>query len=123
KAARSPLEKVSPGWRDPAAWMKLTDIVAVLLALSLPWSTSLVGIFGAFLLVTVAPTIELKDFLASLKRPISALPIALFLLALIGTLWSDAAWGVRFHSVEPTAKLLVLPVLFYHFERSARASW
>jgi len=117
------MEKVSPGWREPAAWMKLTDIVAVLLALSLPWSTSLVGIFGAILLVTVAPTIELKGFLASLKRPISALPIALFLLALIGTLWSDATWEVRFHAVGPTVKLLVLPVLFYHFERSARASW
>ena len=117
------MEKASPGWREPAAWMKLTDIVAVLLALSLPWSTSLVGIFGAILLVTVAPTIELKGFFASLKRPISALPIALFLLALIGTLWSDATWEVRFHAVGPTVKLLVLPVLFYHFERSARASW
>jgi O-antigen ligase len=122
-AVSSPIAKALPLWRDPAAWMKVSDVIAVLLALSLPWSTSLVGIFGAALLVTVAPTVELKGFLASLKRPVSALPIALFVLALVGTLWSDAAWGARFYAVGPAAKLLVLPVLLYHFERSARGSW
>src|SRR5947207_1781880 len=105
------------------AALEAVDIVAVLLALSLPWSTSLVGIFGAVLLITVAPTVELKGFLASLKRPISLLPIALFVLTLVGTLWSDAAWGARLYAVGPAAKFLVLPVLFYHFERSGRGSW
>ncbi|MEH2518926.1 O-antigen ligase [Bradyrhizobium sp. AZCC 1610] len=122
-AASSPIAKALPIWRDPTAWMKASDVVAVLLALSLPWSTSLVGIFGAALLVTVAPTLELKSFLASLKRPIFALPIALFVLALVGTLWSDASWGARFYAVGPAAKLLVLPVLLYHFERSTRGTW
>ena len=51
------------------------------------------------------------------------MPIALFVLAVVGTLWSDAAWGVRLHAVSPTAKLLMLPVLFYHFERSERGIW
>ena len=119
----SPTVPVLPAWRDPAAWMKVSDIVAVLLALSLPWSTSLVGILGVVLLITVAPTLELKSFLASLKRPISAMPIALFVLALAGTLWSDATWGARFYAVGPAAKLLVLPVLLYHFERSTRGTW
>ena len=58
-AASSPIGKALSAWRDPAAWMKLADIVAVLLALSLPWSTSLVGIFGVVLLITVVPTFEL----------------------------------------------------------------
>jgi hypothetical protein len=122
-ASSSPIAKALPVWRDPAAWMKTADIVAVLLALSLPWSTSLVGILGVVLLITVAPTLELKSFLALLKRPISALPIALFVLALVGTLWSDAAWGARFYAVGPALKLLVLPVLFYHFGRSTRGTW
>jgi len=38
----------------------------------------------------------------------------------VGTLWSDAAWGARLYAVGPAAKLLMLPVLFYHFERSSR---
>ena len=103
-ASSSPIAKALPVWRDPAAWMKTADIVAVLLALSLPWSTSLVGILGVVLLITVAPTLELNSFLALLKRPISALPIALFVLALVGTLWSDAAWGARFYAVGPAAE-------------------
>ena len=80
-------------WRDPVRWRTGTDVVAVLIALSLPWSTSLVGIFGVVLLIAIAPTVDLKAFWALLKRPICVAPIALFCLALVGTLWSDAAWG------------------------------
>src|SRR6476646_7175206 len=112
-----------PAWREPAAWSKRADLVAVLIAVSLPWSTSLVGIFGAVLVVVIAPTLDFRLFLRSLKRPISALPIALFVLALVGTLWSDAPWGARSYALSPAAKLLVLPLLFYHFERSTRGMW
>jgi O-antigen ligase len=110
-------------WREPAAWMTATDSVAVLLALALPWSTSLVGIFGVVMVFTLLPSIEIDIFVASLKRPICIAPIALFVLALIGTLWSDASWPARFHAVAPTAKLLMLPLLFYHFGRSQRGLW
>ncbi|HET7885527.1 MAG TPA: O-antigen ligase family protein [Bradyrhizobium sp.] len=103
--------------------MTTTDIVAVLLAASLPWSTSLVGIFGVVLVLVMLPTIDAPTFIASLKRPACMAPIALFLLALAGTLWSDANWNLRFHSVAPTAKLLLVPLLFYHFERSRRGLW
>ena len=106
--------------RDPAAWITTTDIFIVLTALSLPWSTSLVAIFAVAALLTMAPFFDAKAFLQALKRPISFLPVGLFALALVGTLWSDAPWHTRFYAVNPTAKLLVLPVLFYHFERSAR---
>jgi O-antigen ligase len=119
-AATSP---ALPAWRDPLAWTKAADIFAVLIALSLPWSTSLTGIFATAWLVTVAPTIDVRLFLESLKRPICLFPILLFALALVGTLWSDAAWGVRLYAVGPTAKLLVLPVMFYHYARSSRGMW
>jgi O-antigen ligase len=122
-AATSSEGPVLPVWRDPLAWARTADIVAVLIALSLPWSTSLVGIFAVAWLVTVAPTLDIRIFLESLKRPICALPLALFALALVGTLWSDAPWGARLYAISPTSKLLVLPVLFYHFQRSARGMW
>ena len=109
--------------RDPAAWMTTADIMAVLLALSLPWSTSLVGIFGVVMVLTMLPTLDAGAFVRSLKRPICMAPIALFGLALVGTLWSDAPWGVRLYAVGPTAKLLVLPFLFHHFGRSQRGLW
>ncbi|MBR0896431.1 O-antigen ligase family protein [Bradyrhizobium tropiciagri] len=112
-----------PAWRDPVRWQATTDVVAVLIALSLPWSTSLVGIFGVVLLIAIAPTVDLKAFWSLLQRPVCVAPIALFCLALVGTLWSDAAWGARLYAVGPTAKLLVLPVLLYHFQRSTRGNW
>ncbi|MDW3527920.1 hypothetical protein NQ357_25235, partial [Escherichia coli] len=87
--------------------------VAILLAASLPWSTSLVSILGVVMLITMLPFLDLERLLQILKRPISLAPIALFLLALVGTLWSDAAWGARLYAVGPAAKLLVLPGLFY----------
>ena len=99
------------------------DVFAILIAVSLPWSTSLVAIFSAALLVSMGPFLDVRAFLQSLKRPVCALPIALFALALAGTLWSDAPWGARLYAVVPTAKLLMLPLLLYHFERSERGMW
>ncbi|QOZ44046.1 ligase [Bradyrhizobium sp. CCBAU 53340] len=110
-------------FRSPAAWGETADLFAVLAAASLPWSTSLTAIFNAAFLVCMVPFPDIRAFLRSLTRPIAAAPIALFLLALVGTLWSDAPWGARLYAVGPTIKLLVLPVLLYHFQRSPRGSW
>jgi O-antigen ligase len=107
-------------WRDPAAWVATTDVFLILVALSLPWSTSLTAIFVVAAVVTMAPFFDAKAFLEILKRPIAFLPVALFVLALAGTLWSEAPWGERLYSAGPAAKLLTMPLLFYHFERSAR---
>jgi O-antigen ligase len=112
-----------PIWRNAAAWTAAADIFAGLTALALPWSTSLVAIFVLCWLAVAAWTLNYKVYFQSLKRPICLLPIALFMLAAIGTLWSDASWAARLYALSPAAKLLVLPGLFYHFERSARGMW
>jgi O-antigen ligase len=109
--------------RSPAAWRETVDILAVLTAASLPWSTSLAGIFNALMLLCMVPFLDVRAFLQFLKRPICIAPIALVVLALVGTLWSDASWGARLYAVNPTVKLLVLPILLYHFERSQRGHW
>jgi O-antigen ligase len=119
----APESPALPAWRDPSAWAKTADIVAVLLALFLPWSTSLAGIFIVIWLIAVAPTIELRAVAALLKRPICVFPLALFALAAIGTLWSDAPWAARLYAILPTTKLLMLPLLFYRYERSPRVMW
>ena len=107
-------------WRDPAAWVTTSDVFIILIAISLPWSTSLVAIFAVAALVTMVPFFDVGAFLQALKRPVCSVPVALFALAAAGTLWSDAPWGARLYAVGPAAKLLMLPVLFYHFERSSR---
>jgi O-antigen ligase len=108
---------------DPAARMRNVDLLTVLIAALLPWSTSGVSIGVVLWLAAVATTLELRPFLHSLKRPICVLPIALVALAVTGTLWSDAPWSARSYALSPTTKLLVLPLLFYHFERSTRGMW
>jgi O-antigen ligase len=114
----------APLWRwsrHPAAWTTTADIFFILVALSLPWSTSLVAIFVVAALAMMAPSFDRPAFLQSLRRPASMLPVLLFVVALVGTLWSDVPWGARLYAVGPSAKLLMVPVLLYHFERSSRA--
>src|SRR4051812_41917552 len=109
--------------RDPAVRIFNVDLVAVLVAALLPWSTSGVGIGMLVWLVALAATLELRPFLRSLRRPICALPIALVALAALGMLWSDAPWSARTYALSPATKLLALPFLLYHFERSTRGMW
>jgi O-antigen ligase len=122
-AGHSPFGGLVRQLRDPASWMTAVDVFAILTAVALPFSTSLTAIFVVAMLIAWVPFLDLRAFLQSLQRPIAAVAIAFFILALVGTLWSDAAWGTRLYAVFPTAKLLMLPVLFYHFERSERGVW
>ena len=119
-AGRSTTAHLARLSRDQATWSTAVDVFAILLAVALPFSTSLVAIFALAMLVAMGPTLDVEAFLRTLKRPIAAVPVALFSLAVIGTLWSDAPWGTRLYAILPTVKLLVLPFLFYHFERSER---
>ena len=118
--------RVSPFWRywrDLALWTTIADVFAILAALTLPWSTSLPGIFVLCWLGAVAWVMDWRAYGRNLAQPICYLPLAFAGLAALGMLWSDAAWGARLYAVSPTLKLLVLPGLFYHFERSQRGMW
>src|SRR6185437_13324780 len=53
---------VLPLWRQPQAWARTADVVAVLIALALPWSTSLVGIFVVVWVIAVLPTLDPAAF-------------------------------------------------------------
>ena len=122
-AAALPMSLLRRYWRDQALWTTVADIFAILAALALPWSTSVVAIFVLCWLGAVAWVMDWREYGRLLKLPICYLPFALVGLALVGMLWSDAAWIERFYAVSPTLKLLVLPGLFYHFERSSRGIW
>jgi len=114
---------VFAAWHDPFARILNVDLLAVAVAILLPWSTSGVIICVTLWIIALIPTLEPRAFLRLLGRPICLTPIVLFVLALAGTLWSDVSWNARLHAVGPTTKLLVLPLLLYHFERTARGVW
>jgi O-antigen ligase len=117
------LSLVLSAWHDPFARILNVDLLTVLIAILLPWSTTGVVIVAVLWVIALVPTLEVSAFLRSLTRPFCVLPIVMFALALVGTLWSDASWGERLYAVGPTAKLLMLPLLFYHCERSPRGVW
>jgi O-antigen ligase len=109
--------------QNRSLWTTIADVFAILTAISLPWSTSLVAIFVACWLGAVALVMDYRAYVQSLKWPICFLPFALIGLALVGTLWSDAPWREQLLAIGPTVKLIVLPALFYHFARSTRGMW
>ncbi|MCK1358369.1 O-antigen ligase family protein [Bradyrhizobium sp. 199] len=102
-------------YRTPARFVAL-------IALLLPWTTT--GLTFALIpwLIAIA-FVDLREFPRSLLRPICLLPIALVALAAVGTLWSDAPWPERIHAIGPAAKLLVIPLLIYQFERWPYGHW
>jgi O-antigen ligase len=103
--------------------MTAGDILAIGIAFVLPWSTSLVSILAAALIVVLVWSVYLARSLPPLEQPASWLPVALFILAVVGAVWSAAPWDVRIHAINPTMKLLLLPLLFWHFQRSRSGSW
>lgn len=110
---------------DPRGWLWLltVDLYPAMVAFVLPWSTSAVSILIVLWLVAVLPTIRPRAFLASLRRPESLLPLIFFAVAVLGMLWADGSWRVRFLGLHPVVKLLLIPVLLYHFGRSRRSHW
>lgn len=99
------------------------DILVVLIAASLPWSTSLPAIFVGLWLIALLPTIDITALRQLSKHPACILPVAFFALAVFGTLWSSGPWSTRLYYVGPLAKLLVIPLLIYQFQRSPRGAW
>jgi hypothetical protein len=123
---------VSPGSPVHSSWHSLTarylyaDLLAALTAAALPWSTSGFAILLGFwflALVPLLPTLEVRAFLRLWFLPVCLAPLALVVLAVAGTLWSDSSWLDRLHALFPLVKLLVIPFLVYHFQRSRRGSW
>ncbi|MET3838232.1 O-antigen ligase family protein [Bradyrhizobium sp. OAE829] len=115
------------GWRGTlrrlAVDVRNADILAALTAAALPWSTSATAILIVLWLVVLVPTIDRDAFVRHLAHPACALPYAFVALAILGVFWTDGTWSAALHGIKPVAKLLMIPFLLYHFQRSQRGSW
>jgi len=110
-------------WRRSATWLLAADGLAVMMAASLPWSTSATSVLVVFWVIVLAPSIDWEAFVRDLAHPACALPVLFVALAVLGTLWADSPWAVRLHGIKPVAKLLLIPFLLYHFQRTQRGTW
>lgn len=112
-----------PAVIDRARLILAADVAAALVAAALPWSTSAASIFLVVWLLLVLPTLDLPSARATLLIPAATLPVALWALALVGLLWADVSWSERIAGLGGYNKLLVIPLLLLHFQRSERGHW
>jgi O-antigen ligase len=108
---------------DRKHFVRLADGLAVVLAVSLPWSTSATSILVVVWLVVLLPTLRLAELRRELTTAASLLPVLLLLLGVAGMLWADVALIERWRGLDSFLKLLVIPLLFIQFRRSGRAVW
>lgn len=97
---------------------QVADYCAMLMAVSLPWSTTAFGIFTLIWLVAVAAIVDVYQFFLTVRRRPWLLSTALFVLAVLGVFWSTAPWSVRLHAASTMIKLLAIPLFVYQFDRS-----
>jgi O-antigen ligase len=102
---------------------QLADLLAVVVAASLPWSTSATGILIVLWLLVLLPTLDVAALRRELESAAGGLPVLLWALAVIGMLWTDVAWSDRLGGLGGFNKLLVIPLLLMQFRRSARGIW
>ena len=110
-------------WPQSRLWLLCVDLYPALAAASLPWSTTAVSIFMVLWLLVVLPTVRWPEFFEALRAPASYLPLAFLALAMAGLFWTDDSWPVGIQGFVPVSKLLAVPLLLYHYERSERGHW
>jgi O-antigen ligase len=117
----APKAPIKPMPLDRVRLAGAADCLAAAAVISLPWSTSATSILVPLWAVVAAATLDG----AALRRmgavPAAVLPVALVVLAVAGTMWSQAPWPQAFSGISPFLKLLVIPLLFLQFSRSSRS--
>ncbi len=110
-------------FRTSRLWFAGADVLAMLLAAVLPWSTTAFAIFLGSLLAIICGSLDIRLFVRSVNRAPSVICITLFILAAAGVFWSEAGFSAGIHALSPLVKFLVLPLLLYYFEISKRGTW
>jgi O-antigen ligase len=107
--------------RDHMAWR--ADILVVLIAAALPWSTSATAILLVVWILFLLPTLDLASVRREIATPAGGLPVLLAVLGVLGMLWADVSLSERLNGVDSFAKLLTIPLLLFEFRRSGRGLW
>jgi O-antigen ligase len=111
------------GRPDRAFFVRLADWLALGVAIALPWSTSATGICIAAWLIVLLPTLDRPALRRELTSAAGGLPVALWCLGVLGTLWADVGWHERLAGLGSFHRLLVIPLLLAQFRRSENGIW
>jgi len=103
---------------DRQALEQLADWLAVGVAVSLPWWTSVTGVLVVLWLLAVLPTLDLAAVRRELVSAVGGLPVLFCALAALGMLWADVSWHERFGGFDSFHRFLAMPLLLAQFRRS-----
>jgi O-antigen ligase len=113
--------KLMPHARNRLA--SLADVFAILLAVSLPWSTSATSILVVLWLLAFVPTCDFSNLRRIVFSPAGGLPLLLVALGALGMLWAGVAWAERVNGMNSFLKLLFIPLLLCHFAGFEQAKY
>lgn len=99
------------------------DVLAVAVAVSLPWSTSATIIFVVLWVIALCPTLDLAALRREIMTPAGGLPVALFAFGALGMLWADVPFVERLRGLDSFVKILAIPLLLVQFRGSTRGTW
>jgi O-antigen ligase len=108
---------------DRTQWRNAADVLAAVVAATVPWSTSISLIAIVLWLIALLPTVRPDELRDVMSHPAAFVPVALVVLAAIGMLWADVPWKERLDGFKPFARLLILPLLFVQYRDSDRWRW
>ncbi|MFA6266095.1 MAG: O-antigen ligase family protein [Pseudolabrys sp.] len=103
-----------------ARLLNAADWLAVAVAASLPWSTSATGILAALWAVALVAMFDVRALRETVMTAAGGLPVLLVLIGALGMLWADVSLAERWNGIGSYFKLLAIPLLFIHFQRSER---
>lgn len=106
------------GMFSKARLLAAADWIAGGILLSLPWSTSATSILILAWLLVVVPSLDQRQVKVHLIQPAAFLPLAVWLLVLLGMFWSEATWSDKLEGLRSFHKVLLIPLLMIHFSRS-----
>lgn len=105
---------------DRVKLIAVADVLAIVLAAALPWSTSASGILAGMWAVTLIALFDVRGLRDALLTPAGGLPVVLVLFGVAGMLWADVSLAERVNGIGSFVKLLTIPLFFVHFQRSER---
>lgn len=100
--------------------LRVADGLAIAVAVSLPWSTSATGILVVLWALALIAMFDLRALRETLMTPAGGLPVLLVLLGALGMAWADVSLAARLDGFDSYLKLLAIPLLLIHFQRSER---
>src|SRR5262245_30360340 len=108
---------------DRTSLMRIADGLVIVLAVSLPWSTSATSVLAVLWVLALIPVLGWADIRRELLTPAGGLPVVLVALGLAGMMWADVTLIDQWKGFDSFLKLLAIPLLLAQFRRSGRGDW